>query len=41
MGFMVRDQHIDEDLFKLFLASGVYAIYAEKYLQVAQIDGLR
>lgn len=35
---MVKDQHIDEDLFKLFLTSVIYAIYAEKYLQPEQID---
>lgn len=35
---MVKDQHIDEDIFELFLTSGVYAIYAEKYLQSEQID---
>jgi HD-GYP domain-containing protein (c-di-GMP phosphodiesterase class II) len=38
MGFMCKDQHIDADLFKLFLQSGVYKVYAEKYLQENQID---
>jgi len=38
MSFMVKDQHIDADLFKLFLSSGVYKIYAEKYLKSEQID---
>jgi HD-GYP domain-containing protein (c-di-GMP phosphodiesterase class II) len=38
MGFMVKDQHIDPDLFKLFLSSGVYREYAEKFLQPEQID---
>jgi HD-GYP domain-containing protein (c-di-GMP phosphodiesterase class II) len=38
MGFMVKDNHIDPDLFKLFLSSGVYRQYAEKYLQPEQID---
>jgi len=38
MSFMVKDQHIDEDLFKLFLGSGVYKTYAEKYLMPSQID---
>jgi len=38
MSFMVKDQHIDEDLFKLFLDSGVYKTYAEKYLMPSQID---
>jgi HD-GYP domain-containing protein (c-di-GMP phosphodiesterase class II) len=38
MGFMCQDQHIDPDLFRLFLTSGVYRQYAEAYLQPQQID---
>ena len=38
MGFMIKDQHIDPDLFKLFLRSGVYRQYAEKYLQPEFVD---
>jgi HD-GYP domain-containing protein (c-di-GMP phosphodiesterase class II) len=38
MGFMVKDQHIDPDLFKLFLSSGVYKDYAGKFLKPEQID---
>ncbi|NQZ53701.1 MAG: transporter substrate-binding domain-containing protein [Piscirickettsiaceae bacterium] len=38
MSFMVKDQHIDADLFRLFLSSGVYKKYAEKYLNPEQID---
>ena len=38
MSFMVKDQHIDADLFELFLRSGVYKSYAQKYLETAQID---
>ncbi|MBV1878375.1 MAG: GAF domain-containing protein [Pseudomonadales bacterium] len=38
MAFMVDDHHLDGDLFKLFLESGVYMDYAEKYLQEEQID---
>jgi HD-GYP domain-containing protein (c-di-GMP phosphodiesterase class II) len=38
MSFMVKDQHIDADLFKLFLTSGIYKTYAEKYLKPEQID---
>jgi HD-GYP domain-containing protein (c-di-GMP phosphodiesterase class II) len=38
MTFMVRDQHIDADLFELFLTSGVYMDYARKYLRPEQID---
>lgn len=33
-----KDQHIDPDLFDLFLRSGVYQAYAEKYLHPDQID---
>ncbi len=33
-----RDKHIDADLFDLFLTSGVYLRYAEKYLHGEQID---
>ncbi|MEM7365667.1 MAG: HD domain-containing phosphohydrolase [Pseudomonadota bacterium] len=38
MSFMVKDQHLDGELFKLFLNSGVYKDYAEKYLLDSQID---
>jgi len=38
MTFMVKDQHIDPDLFDLFLTSGIYKDYAEKYLKPEQID---
>jgi len=38
MSFMRKDQHIDSDLFELFLSSGVYKRYAEKYLKPEQID---
>lgn len=36
--FMKKDQHIDGDLFELFLKSGVYMEYAKKYLMPEQID---
>jgi HD-GYP domain-containing protein (c-di-GMP phosphodiesterase class II) len=36
--FMRKDQHIDPDLFALFIRSGVYRRYAEKYLKPDQID---
>lgn len=36
--FFKKDQHIDKDLFDLFLASGVYLRYAERFLSPAQID---
>jgi HD-GYP domain-containing protein (c-di-GMP phosphodiesterase class II) len=38
MAFMRKDQHVDPELFELFLASGVYREYAERYLAPEQID---
>ncbi len=38
MDSMVKDQHIDADLFKLFLNSGVYRDYGRKFLQPEQIE---
>jgi len=38
MRFMVKDNHIDPELFKLFLRSGVYLEYAQHYLLAEQID---
>ena len=38
MSFMKRDQHIDPQLFELFLTSGVYRRYAERFLRPEQID---
>ncbi|MDB5860134.1 MAG: Metal dependent phosphohydrolase [Ramlibacter sp.] len=38
MRMMVKDRHIDPDLFRLFLDSGVYLEYAKQYLQPEQID---
>jgi hypothetical protein len=35
---MKKDQHIDPDLFELFLKSGVYLAYADQYLAPEQID---
>ena len=40
MGFMREDQHIDPDLFDLFVKSGVYHEYALRYLQRGQIDAV-
>jgi HD-GYP domain-containing protein (c-di-GMP phosphodiesterase class II) len=36
--FFKKDKHIDPDLFDLFLTSGCYRRYAEKYLLPDQID---
>lgn len=33
-----RDQHIDAELFDLFLTSGVYKQYAQRYLKAEQFD---
>jgi HD-GYP domain-containing protein (c-di-GMP phosphodiesterase class II) len=38
MSFMVKDAHLDPDLFRLFLESGVYQDYATKFLEPEQID---
>lgn len=38
LSFFAKDQHIDADLFRLFLSSGVYLDYARRYLQPDQID---
>jgi HD-GYP domain-containing protein (c-di-GMP phosphodiesterase class II) len=40
MSFMRNDQHIDADLFDLFLQSGVYRTYGERYLDPAQVDAV-
>ncbi len=40
MSLMRNDQHIDADLFDLFLHSGVYQTYAEKFLDPGQIDAV-
>jgi HD-GYP domain-containing protein (c-di-GMP phosphodiesterase class II) len=38
MSFMVKDRHIDAEVFKLFLQSGVYLDYAQQFLGAEQID---
>jgi HD-GYP domain-containing protein (c-di-GMP phosphodiesterase class II) len=38
MGHMRREQHVDADLFDLFLTSGVFRRYAERFLLPSQID---
>jgi HD-GYP domain-containing protein (c-di-GMP phosphodiesterase class II) len=35
-----KDKHIDPDLFDLFLRSGVYMRYAQRYLKPEQIDSV-
>jgi HD-GYP domain-containing protein (c-di-GMP phosphodiesterase class II) len=38
MSFMSKDGHIDPDLFELFLKSGAYLEYANRYMRPEQID---
>jgi response regulator RpfG family c-di-GMP phosphodiesterase len=38
LSFLKKDRHIDPALFDLLLTSGVYRLYAEKYLLQEQID---
>ncbi|MGN7612392.1 HD domain-containing phosphohydrolase [Magnetococcales bacterium HHB-1] len=38
LGFMKKDQHIDPDLFKIFLDKKIFLDYAEQYLDPQQID---
>ncbi|QLG87452.1 chemotaxis protein [Chitinibacter bivalviorum] len=38
MGFMVKDQHIDVDLFRLFLQEGLHLEYAQRFMKPEQID---
>lgn len=40
LAFMARDQHIDADLFRLFLSQGVYLEYGERFLQPEQMDAV-
>lgn len=40
MARMVQDQHIDGDLFDLFLSSEVYLGYAHRHMDPAQIDAV-
>lgn len=38
LGFMKEDNHIDPDLFDIFVRKKVYKVYAEKFLPPDQID---
>ncbi|MNV78350.1 Cyclic di-GMP phosphodiesterase response regulator RpfG [compost metagenome] len=40
MAQMVRDRHIDADVFRFFLKSGVWREYADQFLPQAQHDGV-
>jgi HD-GYP domain-containing protein (c-di-GMP phosphodiesterase class II) len=38
LSFFKKDKHVDPDLFDLFLTSGVYKRYADRFLRPEQID---
>lgn len=38
LAFMARDQHIDADLFRVFVEQGVYLEFAQQFLATEQID---
>jgi HD-GYP domain-containing protein (c-di-GMP phosphodiesterase class II) len=38
MGFMKKDNHLDPELLDLFISSGIYKVYAEKFLPKRLID---
>ena len=41
MAKMRQDQHIDPELFELFLRSGVYRDYAQRFMRAEQVDEVR
>jgi len=40
MAFMCKDQHLDVELFRYFLHSGVWQEFAQRFMQAAQIDAV-
>ena len=38
LGFMAKEQHIDADLFRIFVEKKVYLQFAEQFLSEDQID---
>ena len=40
LGFMVKDKHVDADVFNLFMQSGAVKDYAEAHLKPEQVDEL-
>ena len=40
MSFMVKDKHIDPDLWELFLTTGIWKRYAGQFLKPEQIDAV-
>lgn len=41
LGFMKKDNHIDNDLFEVFINEKIYMQYAEKFLDPKQIDEVK
>lgn len=40
MAFMCKDKHLDTDLFRYFLHSGLWRAFADRFMQPAQIDAV-
>ncbi|CDF85535.1 metal dependent phosphohydrolase [Pseudomonas knackmussii B13] len=40
LAFMARDRHVDSELFRLFVETGVYREYGEKFLRPDQLDAV-
>jgi len=40
MGRMKAENHLDPDLFDVFVKSGTYRVYAERFLTAEQIDAV-
>ncbi|MBF0323276.1 MAG: hypothetical protein HQL62_10130, partial [Magnetococcales bacterium] len=40
MASMAKEGHVDPDLFNLFLTSGIYRAYAERFLHQEQLDAV-
>jgi hypothetical protein len=40
MAFMCKDQHLDADLYRYFLHSGLWQVYAERHMMPEQIDNV-
>jgi hypothetical protein len=38
MAFMAKDKHIDPELLRYFLDSGIWKVFASQYMQPSQID---
>ncbi len=41
MSVMVKDRHLDPEIFTLFLRAGVYRTYADRFMRPEQIDDVR